>query len=73
MGRGRAARRHVWNTVHFVPHSFDFSYNPSEWRRALRFASGDATAARDRSVARARADPAPPGPAAAGGRPAAAT
>ena len=54
---------HVWNTAHFVPHSFDFSYNPPATgfrlsgrgsRRACGSARASASGAPARASARAR-------------------
>lgn len=36
---------HNWNVEQFMPHSFDFSYNPSNWRRVIDYLAGDASKA----------------------------
>ena len=37
---------HNWNVKHFVPHSFDYSYNPDNWRRVIDYIGGDESRAR---------------------------
>jgi len=37
---------HNWNVEHFVPHSFDYSYNPDNWRRVIDYLGGDESRAR---------------------------
>lgn len=34
---------HTWNTLHFMGHSFDWTYNPSEARRAIDYLEGGDT------------------------------